>query len=234
MLKKVLSIVISVLLGLGLFSCKNLISDSDDKDALFGSLVVSTGNGRALDVSSIKYARVVVSGPGIESDLSTTVEVSGGKNSGDITIENIPAGRNRIVSVYARDENGDELFGGAIRNLVDIGGSVNSCYVTSDTTALGNVFFYLNEFDRDLSSTTGANYVSKDVEFKELKKKIQYDVWDTAGQEQYRGLSKIFYKDASIVILVFDITNEKSFVEIKDFWYNEIKENAPEGTSKTF
>lgn len=147
MLKKVLSIVISILLGLGLFSCKNLISDSDDKDAIFGSLVVSTGNGRALDVSSIKYARVVVSGPGIESDLSTTVEVSGGKNSGDITIENIPAGRNRIVSVYARDENGDELFGGAIRNLVDIRGSVNSCYVTSDTTALGNVFFYLNELD---------------------------------------------------------------------------------------
>ena len=94
--------------------------------------------------------------------------------------------------------------------------------------------FVNNEFDRDLSSTTGANYVSKDVEFKELKKKVQYDVWDTAGQEQYRGLSKIFYKDASIVILVFDITNEKSFVEIKDFWYNEIKENAPEGTSKTF
>jgi len=92
--------------------------------------------------------------------------------------------------------------------------------------------FISNEFNKDVPSTSGANYASKDVEFKDLNAKLQYDVWDTAGQEQYKGLSKIFYKDASIVILVFDITNEKSFTEIKEFWYNEIKENSPEDISK--
>ena len=94
--------------------------------------------------------------------------------------------------------------------------------------------FITNEYNKDTPSTTGANYASKDVEFNEYKTKLQYDVWDTAGQEQYKGLSKIFYKDASIVILVFDITNEKSFSEIKNFWYNEIKENASDNISKIF
>jgi GTPase SAR1 family protein len=43
-------------------------------------------------------------------------------------------------------------------------------------------------------------------------------------------LSKIFYKDAKVVIFVYDITNEKSFEEIKNFWYKSVKndcENMP-------
>lgn len=228
MLKKVLSIVISVLLGLGLFSCKNLISDSDEKDALFGSLVVSTGNGRALDVSSIKYARVVISGSGIESDLSTTVEVSGGKNSGDITIENIPAGRNRIVSVYARDENGDELFGGAIRNLVDIRGSVNSCYVTSDTTALGNVFFYLNELDYLVTSISESEKeaiegaIDSSYSFTKIKtQNIAIDF--IAG-----GASGL--KDKSEYVIAEGAGNSVT-VYVKDYKYIHYWETGKEGTT---
>ena len=57
-------------------------------------------------------------------------------------------------------------------------------------------------------------------------------MWDTAGQEKYRALSKIFYKDASAAILVYDITNKKSFDEIKEYWYNQVKECSQKNTNK--
>ena len=59
-------------------------------------------------------------------------------------------------------------------------------------------------------------------------KSLKLDLWDTAGQEKYRALAKIFYKDARVIIFVYDITNEKTFEEIKNYWYNETKENVEE------
>ena len=54
-------------------------------------------------------------------------------------------------------------------------------------------------------------------------KNINVDLWDTAGQEQYRSIGRNFYKDAFIVCLVYDITNKKSFEDIQNFWYNDLK-----------
>ena len=48
------------------------------------------------------------------------------------------------------------------------------------------------------------------------------DIWDTAGQEIYRSLNRIFYKNSRIAILVYDITNEKSFEEGKEYWYEQV------------
>jgi small GTP-binding protein len=89
-----------------------------------------------------------------------------------------------------------------------------------------------DEFDPNNVSTDGANYASKDIEYEEYKKKLVMDIWDTAGQERYRGLGGIFYKDTSIAILVYDITQEKSFQEIKDYWYQQVKDNSMPNTSK--
>ena len=141
-----------------LISCSPLNNGGNRQE--YANLTVSTGSGRSLDVSSIKTARVVVSGTGIETDLSTTVEVSSGKNVGDIVIEGIPCGKNRIVSVYARDENDQELFGGAIRNIVDIKSGLNQCTVTKDSTSLGNVFFYLNELGYSVNSVSSSQIES--------------------------------------------------------------------------
>ena len=93
------------------------------------------------------------------------------------------------------------------------------------------VRFVSEEFNETIS-TTGASYASKIVDFDEFQKKIHYQIWDTAGQEKYRGLTKIFYKDAKIVILVYDITRRKTFEEIKNYWYKQIKENSSEDISK--
>jgi len=96
------------------------------------------------------------------------------------------------------------------------------------------VRFVSEEYKEETISTTGASYASKIIEFADYKKSIQFQIWDTAGQEKYRGLTKLFYKDAKIVILVYDITRRKSFEEIKNYWYNQIKENSSEEISKIF
>ena len=88
-----------------------------------------------------------------------------------------------------------------------------------------------NTFDDNGMSTTGASYVGKSMSFDEYGgKSIKFDIWDTAGQEKYRALTKIFYKDASIAILVYDITRKESFDELKNYWYNQIRDYAPKNT----
>ena len=57
---------------------------------------------------------------------------------------------------------------------------------------------------------------------------LKFDIWDTVGQEKYRSLAKIFYKDARVIIFVYDITTANSFQSIKDYWYNETKDNWDE------
>ena len=72
-----------------------------------------------------------------------------------------------------------------------------------------------------IESTSGASYSSKTIETQ--GQSLRLDMWDTAGQEKYRSLTKFFYKDADIVILVYDITNRKSFEELRDYWYNQVR-----------
>ncbi len=50
--------------------------------------------------------------------------------------------------------------------------------------------------------------------------------------EKYRSLTKIFYKDATAAILVYDITRKESYEEIQKYWYNQIKDHAPKNISK--
>ena len=88
--------------------------------------------------------------------------------------------------------------------------------------------FKNNTFENNIMSTTGASYAGKTLSFDEFGGKcIKFEIWDTAGQEKYRALTKIFYKDAGVAILVYDITRKESFDEIKEYWYNQIKECAP-------
>ena len=81
-------------------------------------------------------------------------------------------------------------------------------------------------FDSDKISTLTSSFVDKYIEIK--KKKYHVELWDTAGQEKYRSLTKIFVKDSRIVIFVYDITTRASFEEI-DYWVTTVKEILREG-----
>ena len=81
------------------------------------------------------------------------------------------------------------------------------------------------EYNDEQTSTTGATFSTKTMNFGD--KALCFEIWDTAGQEKYRALTKMFYKDAGAAILVYDITREVSFEELKNYWANQVKENAP-------
>ena len=77
-------------------------------------------------------------------------------------------------------------------------------------------------FEQNSKSTVNALYVSKRMKI--FDKDYEVKLWDTAGQEKYRSLTKLFYKDSKVVIFVYYITNKKSFKEL-NYWINEIKES---------
>ena len=87
---------------------------------------------------------------------------------------------------------------------------------------------YVNDtFETNSLTTTGASYAYKTIYLKQYNKSIKFEIWDTAGQEKYRSLTKIFYKNASVAILCYDITKKGSFDEIKNYWFNQVKNNSP-------
>lgn len=55
-------------------------------------------------------------------------------------------------------------------------------------------------------------------------KNIELEVWDTAGQEQYKALSKLYIKNAKIAVLVYDITRKDTLTDL-DYWFNFIYED---------
>ena len=81
--------------------------------------------------------------------------------------------------------------------------------------------FIQGVFNPDKLPSLSAQYLTKSVDFKEFNKTIKFEIWDTAGQEKFRSLAKIFYKDAKVICLVYDISYKKSFQELKDFWYEK-------------
>ena len=83
-----------------------------------------------------------------------------------------------------------------------------------------------NSFDANSASTNGASYASKKVVYDKINKSLILDIWDTAGQEKYKSLTKFFYKDAAVAILVYDITLKESFENLKEYWYKQIQDNG--------
>jgi small GTP-binding protein len=89
-----------------------------------------------------------------------------------------------------------------------------------------------NTFSSVLMATPGANFVTKLVYLKDEEESIKFEIWDTAGQEKYRALAKVFYKSAAVCILVYDITRRSSFDELKKYWIPELKSNSSPNISK--
>ena len=75
------------------------------------------------------------------------------------------------------------------------------------------------KFNSSELTTYSANYSIK--KFNYNGKEYTFNLWDTIGQEKYRALTKMFFKDSKIIILVYDITAEKSFKEL-EYWYNQV------------
>ena len=80
-------------------------------------------------------------------------------------------------------------------------------------------------FKEEYISTVGFDYYTKQEEIN--NKTVQVKLWDTAGQERFKTLTPSFLRNAEGVIIVFDVTSQDSFDNVKG-WINSIKSNLGE------
>uniref|UniRef100_A0A5F9DSL4 Ras-related protein Rab-13 n=1 Tax=Oryctolagus cuniculus TaxID=9986 RepID=A0A5F9DSL4_RABIT len=89
--------------------------------------------------------------------------------------------------------------------------------------------FAEDSFNSTYISTIGIDFKIRTVDIE--GKKIKLQVWDTAGQERFKTITTAYYRGAMGIILVYDITDEKSFENIQN-WMKSIKENASAGVER--
>ena len=89
--------------------------------------------------------------------------------------------------------------------------------------------FMQDKFDPFQKSTVGASYADKSLKYNinNNEETVKFMIWDTSGMERYSALTRSFYADAKVAILVYDITNKSSFERGKEFWFKEIINNCP-------
>ncbi|XP_076438989.1 ras-related protein Rab-8A-like [Babylonia areolata] len=89
--------------------------------------------------------------------------------------------------------------------------------------------FSEDAFNSTFISTIGIDFKIRTIELD--GKKIKLQIWDTAGQERFRTITTAYYRGAMGIMLVYDITNEKSFDNIRN-WIRNIEEHASKDVEK--
>ena len=77
-----------------------------------------------------------------------------------------------------------------------------------------------NIFKEDFISTIGFEFFSFNLQINDKIVKLQ--IWDTCGQEIYRSLISGFYRSTELAILVFSVSDRKSFEDL-DIWLKQLK-----------
>jgi len=79
---------------------------------------------------------------------------------------------------------------------------------------------YINpHVNTECTTTIGVDFFTKIITVNE--KKVRVVIWDTAGQEHYRSLIQSYYRGSNAVLLVFDLTDMRSFNNVP-YWINQI------------
>lgn len=77
-----------------------------------------------------------------------------------------------------------------------------------------------NQFLDDHEVTVGVEFGSLLIKIEDFVIKLQ--IWDTAGQESFQSITKIFYRGAHAVLLTYDSTKLSSFQNL-EHWHHEVK-----------
>ena len=86
-------------------------------------------------------------------------------------------------------------------------------------TSLITRFMY-DSFDTTYQATIGIDFLSKTMYLEDRTVRLQ--LWDTAGQERFRALIPSYIRDSSVAVVVYDITNAKSFHETNK-WIDDVR-----------
>jgi len=86
-----------------------------------------------------------------------------------------------------------------------------------------------DSFTPSFITTIGIDFKIRTIEFE--GKKIKLQIWDTAGQERFRTITTAYYRGAMGILLVYDVTDDKSFANIRN-WIRNIEQHASENVNK--
>lgn len=97
------------------------------------------------------------------------------------------------------------------------------CVIGAASTGKSTIVHRLlkGEFKENTEATVGVEFHTYKINVEGTQ--ISLDIWDSAGQERYRSVSKGYFRDAIGCVLVFDISNNKTFNDVS-FWLNEFRE----------
>mmetsp|Transcript_3964 Transcript_3964/g.4596 ORF Transcript_3964/g.4596 Transcript_3964/m.4596 type:complete len:205 (-) Transcript_3964:215-829(-) len=97
-------------------------------------------------------------------------------------------------------------------------------------TSLMNQYVH-KRFSNQYKATIGADFLTKEVMIDD--KLVTLQIWDTAGQERFQSLGVAFYRGADSCVLVYDITDAKSFDNLES-WMDEFLVHAAPRNADTF
>eukprot|EP00347_Sterkiella_histriomuscorum_P016517 403352881 len=88
--------------------------------------------------------------------------------------------------------------------------------------------FVSNSMPSHSAPTVGAAEHSRTIYLNQSSRNLNLELWDVSGQDKFRALTNMYYRDADGAILVFDVTDKESFENLKQAWIKDIEEKAPE------
>ena len=156
-------IVLATALVALFFGCANQFdSENSYTNSEYGTIRVSknssSANARAYSYSDFKNAKIEVTGFGIDNAITNSASISNG--AGSLTVENVPVGNNRIITVWAQDSDNQKLGSSVVRKLQNVTTGDNSVVVDASSTALANVFVSLLDSGTKISDISSSD-VSK-------------------------------------------------------------------------
>jgi small GTP-binding protein len=82
-----------------------------------------------------------------------------------------------------------------------------------------------NKFTETFLTTIGVDFKTKFIDIDGRKVKLQ--IWDTAGQEKFRSITKAYYRGAHGIMVVFDLSRRETFNQVKN-WIDSIRDSSSE------
>ena len=84
--------------------------------------------------------------------------------------------------------------------------------------------FCKDSFTENYMNTIGGAYQQQNIVLNNGAK-IKLHIWDTSGQDRFRSMTNLYYRDAQVAILTYDVTNEQS-LESLNYWLNELNDKV--------
>ena len=129
--------------------------------------------------------------------------------------------------IYGESGESDENnLGNSSNSKYEYTYSVKFIIIGDSSVGKSNILlrFSRNVFDPGHQATLGIEFANKHLQYNNTDYLVQ--VWDTAGQENFRSVTRAYYKASAVAMVVYDISSEESFQHIQA-WIKDCKNIAP-------